>query len=210
VVLGASGRVAQRPATPPPTNAVVVTVNGEPITDGDVERRRISKNDGPNAPLSRILVATVDEQLVVQRGKQLGYTLTDDQFRSVLQNLKAQNKLETDGQVQVALAKQHLTFADLRQNIERQMIASRVQLVEVFSRVVVTDEEARRYFEAHLDEFPLQLFEQAREQINERAAAVNRDRDWNQYLQSLRTAAVIVWAQVDLERAYQEGLGQRR
>ena len=208
VVLGASGRAAQRAGTPLP-RAVVVTVNGEPITDADLERRRLFKRDGPDAPLSQILVATVDERLVAQRGKQLGYALTDEQFRNVLQNLKAQNRLETDAQVQATLGQQHLTMADLRRNLELQAIVFRVQQAEVFGRVVVTDDEARRYFESHLDEFPLQLFEQARERINEQVAAANRERDWDRYLRALRNAAVMVWTRADLQRAYEEGLSQR-
>ncbi len=190
-------------------NAVVVTVNGESITDDDLERRRLFKRDAPDAPVSQVLVDTVDERLVMQRGKQLGFTFTDDQFRRVVQNIKAQNKIETDAQMQDALAKEQLTVADLRLNLEQQMIVSRVQRVEVFSRVVVTDEEARRYFEARPDDFPLQTFELARESINERVAAANRQRDWERYLRALRAAAVIAWRRADLQRSYEEGLSAR-
>ena len=46
-----------------------------------------------------------------------------------------------------------MTLADLRRNLERQMIVQRVQQNEVLGKIGVTDEEARKYYEAHLNEF---------------------------------------------------------
>src|SRR5207302_1669410 len=74
-----------------------------------------------------ILVDAIDEMLVVQRGKELGYTLGDAQFQSVLENIRTQNKLENEEQFQNALKQEGLTMADLRKNLERQMIWQRVQ-----------------------------------------------------------------------------------
>ena len=41
------------------------------------------------------MVDAVDEMLIVQRGKELGYRLGDEQFKSVLDNIKKENKIET-------------------------------------------------------------------------------------------------------------------
>ena len=46
-----------------------------------------------------------------------------------------------------------MTLADLRRNFERQMIVSRVEQNEVFGKVGVSEEEARKYYDAHLAEF---------------------------------------------------------
>ena len=64
-------------------------------------------------------------------------------------------------------------------------------------------------FEAHLDDFPLQTFDLAHDQIVKQVAAANLKRDWDRYLQSLRTTATIVWARTELERAYREADGSR-
>jgi beta-lactamase regulating signal transducer with metallopeptidase domain len=196
---------AQRPV--PGSDAVVVTVNGEAITDGDLRRRQeFFKRDRPDAPLSEVLVAAVDERLVVQRGKQLGYALSDDQFQSILRNLMAQNSLATDAALQAALDKEQLTLADLRRNIESQMIVSRLR----FSLTVapVTDAEARDYFSAHVEDFPLQTFELARPRIEELLADAHRGPAWRRFVQELRSAAVLVWQNSDLERAYEAGRAQ--
>ena len=52
--------------------------------------------------------------LLVQRGKELGYKLSDEQFKSVVDNIKKENKIETDEQFQAALKQENMTMADLR------------------------------------------------------------------------------------------------
>ena len=53
---------------------------------------------------------------------------------SVLDNLKTQNKIENDEQLLAALKQENMTMADLRRNLERQMIATQ-QLPELIRRM---------------------------------------------------------------------------
>ena len=46
-----------------------------------------------------------------------------------------------------------MTLADLRRNLERQMLMQRVQQNEVLGRIAVSQEEARKYYDAHQSEF---------------------------------------------------------
>ena len=73
--------------------------------------------------------------------------------RRVLDNIRTQNKLEDEQQFQNALKQEGLTLADLRRNLERQMIWQRVQQNEVVNKVAMTEEEARAYYDSHLSEF---------------------------------------------------------
>jgi peptidyl-prolyl cis-trans isomerase SurA len=151
---------------------ILVKVNGEIFTKSDLEQRQVAvlrqrgqasdlKNDPGNAQLRQaldevtpqILVDAVDEMLIVQRGKELGYRLGDEQFKSVLDNIKKENKMESEEQFQAALKAENMTLADLRRNLERQMIQQRVQQNEVLGKIGVTDDEAKRYYDAHLHEF---------------------------------------------------------
>jgi peptidyl-prolyl cis-trans isomerase SurA len=151
---------------------ILVKVNGEILTKTDLETRQVQalRQKGQNIDLSSekgntelrkalneitpgLLVSSVDEMLLVQRGKELGYKLSDEQFKRVLDNLKTQNKIETDEQLQAALKQEGMTMTDLRRNMERQMLYSNVQQVEVFGRVAVTDDEAHKYYDAHMNEF---------------------------------------------------------
>ena len=56
---------------------------------------------------------------------------SDEQFKSVVDNIRKENKIETDEQFQAALKSENLTMADLRRNLERTMIYQRVQQNEV-------------------------------------------------------------------------------
>ena len=150
---------------------ILVKVNGEVLTKTDLETRQVARlrdvqgqkfdlksdNDELRKMLNEItpdvLVDAVDEMLVVQRGKELGYTLGDTQFQSVLDNIRTQNKLESEEQFQSALKQEGLTMADLRKNLERQMIWQRVQQNEVVNKVAMTEDEAHAYYDSHLTEF---------------------------------------------------------
>jgi peptidyl-prolyl cis-trans isomerase SurA len=164
--------LAVTPARAEIIEQILVKVNGEILTKTDLETRQVQalRAQGKNIDLNtekgnaelrkalneitpNLLVSSVDEMLMVQRGKELGYHLTEDQFKRVLDNLKTQNKIENDDQLQAALKQEGMTMSDLRRNMERQMLFSNVQQVEVFGRVAMTEDEARKYYAAHLSEF---------------------------------------------------------
>jgi peptidyl-prolyl cis-trans isomerase SurA len=149
---------------------IIVKVNGEIMTKTDLENRQVaalrqmgqqvnSRTD--DAQLKKmldqvtpqLLVNVIDEMLMVQRGRELGYRMADDQFQSVLESIKKDNNIESEEAFQAALKQENMTLADLRRSLERQMIVSRVQQNEVMGKVAVNDEEAREYYDAHRGEF---------------------------------------------------------
>ncbi len=151
---------------------ILVKVNGEIFTKSDLEQRQVSalrqkgqqidlKSDPSNQQLRKaldditpqIMVDAVDEMLLVQRGKELGYKLSDEQFKGVLDNIKKENKLENEEQFQAALKAENITMVDLRRNLERSMIVQKVQQNEVMGKIGVSEDEARRYYDSHLNEF---------------------------------------------------------
>jgi parvulin-like peptidyl-prolyl isomerase len=150
---------------------ILVRVNGEVLTKSDLELRQIAAlrqsgkiqaNSNPSDAELRamldevtpqLLVGIVDEMLLVQRGRELGYKLSDEQFQGVVDSLKKDNKLETEEQFEAALKQENMTMADLRKNLERQWTVERVRQLEVLGRVAVTEDEARAYYDSHLSEF---------------------------------------------------------
>jgi parvulin-like peptidyl-prolyl isomerase len=151
---------------------ILIKVNGEVFTKTQLEARQVSAlrglgrnfdpaTDPTGAELRkaleeitpRLVVSIVDELLIEQRGRELGYSLGDEQFKTILDGIKKDNNITTDEQMQAALDQERLTLAELRRNIERSMIIQRVQQNEVISRVAVSEDEARRYYENNTDEF---------------------------------------------------------
>ena len=149
---------------------VLVKVNGEIISKSEFEQRQVAElrnrpelgKVSPTSPQLRTAIAeitpeliltAVDELLLIQRGRELGYAMGDEQFNSIVANIKKQNNLDDDQKFQAALKQEGLTMADLKRNLERQMLVSQVQRVEVGDKIAVNDEEARTYYAAHPREF---------------------------------------------------------
>lgn len=173
-IAAAAPAAAQSPgAAPRGPNArvierILVKVNGEIITQSDLEDRQIQAirargiQPSTNAELFQLLEEVtpgvianlVEELLLIQRGKELGYQLSDDQFRDFLDNLKEENGIETDEEFIELLDRQEgMSLDDFRRLTERQMLASQVQSIEILNRVTITDVEAREYYEAHIADF---------------------------------------------------------
>ena len=184
---------------------IVVKVNGEILTQTDLENRQIAairgrgEQPGTNAELFQMLAdvtpgviaSAVDEMLLAQRGKELGFQLSDDQFREFLDNLQKENNLETDEELAEILDQQEgLTLDDLRRLIERQMLVGQVQQVEILNRVSITDVEAREYYDASIDQFTEPATAMLREiliAVPEAASGVNLVAD-----EQARTKAIAV------------------
>jgi parvulin-like peptidyl-prolyl isomerase len=151
---------------------VLVKINGEIFTKTDLETRQVAalrqmgQQADPKTNLSdsqlrkmlddvtpQLLVNIVDEILLVQRGHELGYTMSNERFQSIVDSIKKDNKIETEEEFQAALKQENMTLSDLRRNLEKQMIVSQVQQNEVLSRIAISDEEARRYYDSHKNEF---------------------------------------------------------
>src|SRR5687768_3140929 len=153
---------------------VLVKVNGDIVTKTEFEQRQVEAlrsrpefaNSSPsNLEMQRaiekavgemtpeLILDAVEELLLIQRARELNYTLGDDQYKSILDGIKKSNNLTDDAQFQTALREQGLTEADLRRNLERSMMINQVQRNEVMMKIGVTEEEARAFYEAHASEF---------------------------------------------------------
>ncbi len=143
---------------------VLVKVNGDIITKTDLESRQIDalrrrvgtqvsaealKNDAElrKALLEvtpALLVDAIDELILIQLGREKGYRLSDDQFKSWLENMRKEQGLQDDTKFQAALRQEGMSVDDLRKSVERQFLVSRVQQDEVGSKLSITEEEGRQ------------------------------------------------------------------
>src|SRR6188474_921765 len=84
---------------------VLVKVNGEIISKSEFEQRQVAElrnrpelgKVSPTSPQLRTAIAeitpeliltAVDELLLIQRGRELGYAMGDEQFNSIVANIK--------------------------------------------------------------------------------------------------------------------------
>ncbi len=146
-------------------------VNGEIITKTEFERIQVGAlRELQNAPdanrmtdadvakaLAQVtpqaIVTLIDEMLLLQRAKELGYSVSDAQFGQVLESIKKDNKLESEEQFAAALKSEGITLAQLKQMLTKRMLIGQVQQREIGGRIDVTEAEERTYYDAHLSEF---------------------------------------------------------
>jgi peptidyl-prolyl cis-trans isomerase SurA len=153
---------------------VLVKVNGDILTQTELEEKQtaairarigggelkadIAKNSDElkkamDEVTPQILVESIDELLLLQMGKEKGYRLSDEQFKSWLENLRKEQNLQDDQKFFAALKQEGMTVDDLRKNVEKQFLVGQVQRDEVGSKLSITEEEARQYYLSHKDEF---------------------------------------------------------
>lgn len=153
---------------------VLVKVNGEIITKTELEQRQVSalrqkmqgqqvdpealKNDETLKKAlaevtPQLLVNAIDEMLLLQRGRELGLRLGDDQFKTVVANIRKEQGLTDEAKFTAALAQENMTMDDLRKQLERQMLIEQVQRQEIGSKLSITEEEARQYYAKHPEDF---------------------------------------------------------
>ena len=151
---------------------ILVKVNGGIISQTDFENRQVAylrdrntafdpedlKTDAGLLKIVReitpeLIVASVDEMLLVQAARELGFEMGDEQFEDVIENIMEQGNIESDLQFEAALRQEGLTRASLRDALERQYLQNAVLQMEILNKIAITDSEAQEYYEAHLEEF---------------------------------------------------------
>jgi peptidyl-prolyl cis-trans isomerase SurA len=146
---------------------ILVKVNGEILTKTDLEQRQVQAirakglQPADDAALKKaieeitpqIVADAIDEMLLTQQGKELGYKLSDEEFDRIVGSIRKENKLDTDEAFQAALKQEGMTLSDLRKSMEKNMLISRVTQNQVMSKVGINEEEARTYHASHLKDF---------------------------------------------------------
>jgi peptidyl-prolyl cis-trans isomerase SurA len=153
---------------------VLVKVNGDIITKIELEQQQVQalrqkmqvqqidpeslKNDETlKKALAEVtpavLANAIDQLLLIQRGRELGLKLSDDQFKQVVANIRKENKLDDEKKFLEVLAQENMTMESLRKQIENSMLVEQVQRQEIGSKLSITEEEGRQYYAKHPDEF---------------------------------------------------------
>src|SRR5678816_734866 len=105
--------VAMAPLGAEVIDMVLVKVNGDIVTQTDFEKRQLAELQthpelarlSPNSPEIRkavqdsapaLILAAVDELLLLQRAKEHGWSLTDDKYHEIVASLRKENNLEHD------------------------------------------------------------------------------------------------------------------
>ena len=143
-------------------NRIVVTVNGEPITETDIERRiRILQFDAlqanaavPSSEQARArAIDTAISQVVKRQGAEtMGFVVSDDEIDANIRQMGQQNGMSA-AQLMEYFGEQGLSESDVRlvisENILEEIVGRRV----LAQRIQVREEEIDRYLRVNDAEF---------------------------------------------------------
>ncbi len=95
-----------------------------------------------------ILKRLVDDKLTDQEVKRSKITVSGNEVNAAIERIKEANYL-TDEQLREGLQAQGMTMLAYRQTIKDQILRRRLVNLEVKSKVVITDEDIKAYYEKH-------------------------------------------------------------
>ena len=179
---------------------IVARVNNQIITSSEFRRseeelrKEAMQQDPVNAEKivadreKDVLRDLVDQQLLLQRGKDLGIT-ADTELIKKLDQMRKDMNLDSMEDLEKAAQAQGVSFEEFKQNMRNQIITQQVISKEVGSRLAIDKAEEQKFYDAHKSE--LDQPEQVR--LSEILVSTDKkpgdNRDDNQILQEAQTKA---------------------
>lgn len=145
----------------PSGDNVAASVDGQKIYRADLEKYYQSQTAGSNQPLSdeqatslrlSILRELIENEILMRRAEKLGLLATDDEVDRKLTEIKSPYTVEQFNQ---RLQESKMTLDDFKRNIRRALTADKVLHKEVTSKISVTEQDIKDYYNAHRAEFNL-------------------------------------------------------
>ena len=94
----------------------------------------------------RVLDMLIDERLMLIQAQQLKLGVTSEEIDRALDEIRKQNNVDLDDLIK-ALRQQGMTLAQYRQDLRKQILRLKVINAAVRSRISVSDEEVKNYYE---------------------------------------------------------------
>ena len=142
---------------------IVARVNSDIITRSEFQRSRdqllneLKQKFGAEGDArfaeneKNVLRDLIDQDLLVQKGKDLGLN-GDTEIIKRLDEIRKQMHLESMEEVEKAAQEQGVSFEDFKQNLRNQIVTQEVIGREVGSKMQITQDEMKAYYDAHAKE----------------------------------------------------------
>lgn len=144
-------------------NAIVAVVNDEIVTLYEVNheaqpiiRENEKKQFLSDTDRSRIrhlaLDSVIEKKLIDQKIKELNISISDDEIRMAIDDVKRQNSLDQEGLIK-ALAAQGISYDLYRSQLKEQLERLRLVSMEVRSKIQVGETEVRAYYNDNQEKY---------------------------------------------------------
>jgi parvulin-like peptidyl-prolyl isomerase len=137
---------------------VVAKVNGQIITLSEFQSRQVAAAQGARVDPAgvgaflrqnnaKILQDAIDEILILQKAEDAGIRAPAAWIDEAIEGIKKENRITSDEQMQEALAREGLTLAELRHNIERGVLRRIVMQRDVQPKIEASEADVRAEYE---------------------------------------------------------------
>ncbi|HAK51025.1 MAG TPA: molecular chaperone SurA [Gammaproteobacteria bacterium] len=141
---------------------IAVVVDEDVITYSEVEERirsvksQFSGNEDGGLPPDDVISDQVIERLIVETlqlkmGDRAGVRISDSELNQTLQGIAAQNQLSLSD-FRVAIEADGISYANMREQIRREMIISQLQQGFVNNRIEISEQELKNFLASELGE----------------------------------------------------------
>lgn len=164
-VLVAAGTVQPGWAVHELVGRIIARINNSIITNWQYEREEQKlraessqkySGDELNAQVSaqskNLLRDLIDQELLVQKAKDLDISVETDVVKR-LDEIRRNMHLASEADLEKEVEKEGMLWEDFQDNIRRNLLMQEVIGREVGSRIIVSREDARKYYTAHRQEF---------------------------------------------------------
>ena len=202
--VGPFGSISATPGSTPSKDPgpVMATVDGRPVYLSEMRSRvqglqtvhgdftEVFGEDWPE----KLLQNLVDDKIVEQQAAELGITVTQEEVRAHVDELRA--RFPTAQAFQDWLESGQMDEAELAERITLQTLASELYL-QVTADVTVSGAAVHRYFKEHQEDYPGvdgegAPFTAVREQIRDDLLKEERDRAYGEWLDAQRGLVEVV------------------
>jgi peptidyl-prolyl cis-trans isomerase SurA len=163
LILAASACLPVMTAGQTVVEQIIARVNNQIITKSEYERskdqlRDEAKQQDPNSAdklyaerEKDVLRDLIDQQLLLEKGKDLGITADTDLVKA-LDQMRKEMKLDSLEDLEKEATKQGISWEDFKQARRNQIITQKVIGEEVGAHLSITKEEEQKFYDAHKSE----------------------------------------------------------
>ncbi|MGA8617328.1 MAG: peptidylprolyl isomerase [Candidatus Sulfotelmatobacter sp.] len=142
---------------------IIARVNSQIITRSEFARSKdqlkddVKQQDAANADKlyadreKDVLRDLIDQQLLLEKGKDLGITGDTDLIKR-LDQMRKDMKLETMEELEKAATSQGISYEDFKQNMRNQIITQKVIGEEVGSHLSISKDDEQKFYDEHKNE----------------------------------------------------------
>jgi peptidyl-prolyl cis-trans isomerase SurA len=150
-----------------PIDEIIVRINGDIILKSELENARTTLRNElaqgqhlQGAQLEQavteqskfLLRDLIDQTLLVQQAKEAGIN-ADLEIVKTMERMRQEYKFETMEGLEKAIVEQNISLDDYKQQIRNRYLTSQVLGREVYPKIIITNEEMRKYYDANQKNF---------------------------------------------------------